>query len=272
MSTKALTYTGLERLVRDVKNDVGLLDMPKGEILHLSAGGCTTESIAQENGVIDVSGNGNHGQGIDNISVVNDDKKGFCYDFNNGCIEGNLNFGKTLTLALNLYLKNTHNLNYANLFLSNKRDYAYFQVSISSQKLMTINLYDNGNKNRTKIEYSVPSDEWHSYVFVVDLDNKILSFFVNGELEEEKTIPYDYTDVTELTSYRMGRLSSSWYLKCKMSDIRIYPYALTPTQVKTLYMLQEQPLARVHSRNIIEPTDMTSSEIETMTSEIFTGE
>jgi hypothetical protein len=45
------------------------LKMPTGAILSLSAKNCTAESIAEENGVKDVSGHGNHGRAYNGVEI-----------------------------------------------------------------------------------------------------------------------------------------------------------------------------------------------------------
>jgi hypothetical protein len=52
----------------DISNQ--LLKMPMGSVLRLSANGCTSASIAEVDGVKDVSFNGNHGRAYGGVSVV----------------------------------------------------------------------------------------------------------------------------------------------------------------------------------------------------------
>ncbi|MEW6708325.1 MAG: LamG-like jellyroll fold domain-containing protein [Candidatus Riflebacteria bacterium] len=81
--------------ITTAKLDVAAISMPAGAIADWSAKGSTTASIAVSNGVIDISGNGNHGTAIGGSSIVDAGAMGkvFSFDGSSGFVAANATLG-----------------------------------------------------------------------------------------------------------------------------------------------------------------------------------
>jgi hypothetical protein len=228
----SVTVTGIQA------NDVAAtaLAMPTGSILRLSAKNCTTASIAEANGVKDVSGNGNHGQAFGGVTVL-DGGEGFNFDGTDDRIMVLRNFGisNTRFCSLSLRFKMTSNPTSSVIAWFGPSDEVRTIIGFFTASNI---FYINVNKNERAINnfYPLLNKEYH---IVVVADDSKARLYIDGEMIQESEIVY--------TEYVAGRLaigarinnttaSSFSYPFCgNISDVRIYPRALTAHEVMKLY-------------------------------------
>jgi hypothetical protein len=258
----SVTVTGIQA------NDVAAtaLAMPTGSILRLSAKNCTTASIAEVNGVKDVSGNGNHGQAYGGVTVL-DGGEGFNFDGTDDRIMVLRNFGisNTRFCSLSLRFKMTSNPTASVI--------AWFGPSDEVRAIIgffTANniFYINVNKNERAINnfYPLLNKEYH---IVVVADDSKARLYIDGEMIQESEIVY--------TEYVAGRLaigarinnttadSFSYQFCGNISDVRIYPRALSASEIKTLFMFPDdvtfgQLTADLIGANVIKAQNLIKTE------------
>ena len=209
--------------------------IPSGAILDLSARGLTTSGISQANGVVDRSGNGNHGQAYNGVAVVNDDEMGSCFSFDGtGYMDGSTSVAPTsmtFVFLFSYYFTDTQAQScLINFNPSNRIGGLYLERS--NQKIKFYNATSSGPGNYYTNTLFAQNTPYH-IVAVSDAVNG-LKLYVNGTLDAE------YADVylTHSTTFSYGIGNSTQTggnkLKGKMSDIRIYPRALTASEVQQL--------------------------------------
>lgn len=230
--------------------------IPSGAILDLSARGLTTAGIAQANGVVDRSGNGNHGQAYNGVAVVNDDEMGSCFSFDgsNDVIaigSNNLSsyFNDMEEMSLSLLLR-------VNAVTTSSQYLVSFKTQVSDSNQSWICLWIDAATNKisftgrwkesdvgnpwTGSKYFLTANlgtVYHATV-VCDFKNGIFKAYVNGVLVQT-------TDNLRAGNLRalyagnnvfFGALNDTpqYGLNCSLADIRIYPRALTASEVQQL--------------------------------------
>lgn len=219
------------------------LKYPDGEILNLNAKGLTTSSIAEVDGVIDSSGNGNHGQAFGGVEIVKDKEMGDCYSFDgtddhlkftNSNLLSTINNSSELTFAFRIKTSATSGRVFA---LNNS-------TSISSNQLGCFQI-----ENNLMVFYDrlTSSDTQKSLSCDFDSDNHFIAVTVN--YSEGKSYLYldaNLVDNSEnwFTGNKSGVLAlwigsqgNSYFANGLISDVRIYPRALSASEIKTLYIL-----------------------------------
>lgn len=234
----SVTVTGIQA------NDVAAtaLAMPTGSILRLSAKNCTTASIAEANGVKDVSGNGNHGQAFGGVTVL-DGGEGFSFDGTNDYIDLNDNrpFGLNVTeftITSRVYDSGSPNFS---LVLGE------YKSGVNNN---LIHHYYNGTKcyfycggSNTGYIYTIydrpAQNEWHTITSVFK-GGEYMRVYVDAVLASEKTdnIPSS-TFVANGNALYIGTYNKNYWFKGKIADIRIYPRALSASEIKTIYMFPD---------------------------------
>jgi len=88
---------------------------------------------------------------------------------------------------------------------------------------------------RISSTYDVPLEEWHHLASVIDNDNLLINFYVDGELKSSSSMPFALTLNIDRPLY-LGRYSSStnYNWKGKMDDVCIFNEALSQSDIKSL--------------------------------------
>lgn len=209
--------------------------IPSGAILDLSARGLTTSGIAQANGVVDRSGNGNHGQAYNGVAVVNDDEMGSCFSFDGtGYIEGSTSVSPTsmtFVFLFSYYFTDTQAQSCLISFNPSNRIGGLY-LERNNKKIKFYNATSSGPGNY----YTNTLFEQNTLYHIVAVSDAVngLKLYVNGILDAE----YDNVYLTHSTTFSYGIGNSTQTggnkLKGKMSDIRIYPCALSAAEVQQL--------------------------------------
>ena len=212
---------------------------PNGPILSLSAKGLTTAGIAEAGGVKDFSGNGNHGQAYGDTQVIEDVTFGSAFKFVAGYLSCNLIYGSTFTLFMSFKRNSGTPSRYASLFnCGSEYKYltVYLNVDANSNGQFIVRLFDNANSNSQKITLTYPTvDTPIVLCVVVDYANRILRVYIDGIQKSTITITDKNNLPASFDSIQIGGLGATWHTLSTISDIRIYPRALSAAEVKYIY-------------------------------------
>ena len=223
--------------------------IPSGAILDLSARGLTTAGIAQANGVVDRSGNGNHGQAYNGVAVVNDDEMGSCFSLVNVSGNSNLQYCQfDLTDTDVFSIRNEITITTTILFRKNQLNFIcgcgttgnvglWLLVSIGSANNSVVN-FNAGNLGQQEFKLlDLVLDKF--YVITVTLNsNKELSLFIDGTFISSKTLSGDIS--TCGNPIRVGNITTpgstvgARLLDGEIESLKIYPRALTASEVQQL--------------------------------------
>ena len=230
--------------------------IPSGTILDLSARGLSTEGIAQANGVVDRSGNGNHGQAYNGVAVVNDDDMGSCFSF-----DGSNDVIAIGSNNLSSYFNDMEEMSLSLLFRVNavntgSQYLVSFKTQLSESNQLWLCLWIESSTRKISFSGRWKESDWgnpwtgndnfltadlgtvyHATV-VCDFKNGIFKAYVNGVLVQT-------TDNLRAGNLRalyagnnvfFGALNDTpqYGLNCSLADIRIYPRALTASEVQQL--------------------------------------
>lgn len=236
-----VAVTGIEA----VELAASAIAMPTGSILRLSAKNCTTESIAEVNGVKDVSGRGHHGRAYGGVTVL-DGGEGFSFDGT-----GRIN------LPQRDYLSGLTKLSISARFLITQKDNTTRYITMLGTgtgadsfnqiafQIESGGLFSFGGRGvstdsialaKTEVSENV---EYHA-VGTVDFTTKEIILYINGVAVATETLVSTGSLVTPNVWNIGANRSNSNGWKGYIKDLRIYPFVLTPTQVKSIYMLPDE--------------------------------
>ncbi|MDD4785335.1 MAG: LamG domain-containing protein, partial [Candidatus Shapirobacteria bacterium] len=91
---------------------------------------------------------------------------------------------------------------------------------------------DTNERSRTSTNNSVPINNWTHFAY--SINDKDIKIYINGQLNAQYTEAINICGWTGNWYFGQRGLNTSWF-KGRMDDIRIYNYALTSEQVKTVY-------------------------------------
>ena len=225
--------------------------IPSGAILDLSARGLTTSGIAQANGVVDRSGNGNHGQAYNGVSVVNDDEMGSCFSSNAE--------NTYIAINSNIYplLSNVSQITFAcrvklfSFVSQQTRTHLILVAEANGSARLLLSISTNG-----KIEFggrriagetmkvatsqqALSTNVCYLIIGVADFSTKELKIYLNGEeistdgVELNSSGVFSQPSMVQMIGFVYPNVTPfkfSGYL----SDVRIYPRALTASEVQQL--------------------------------------
>ena len=231
----SITPTGLEA----TEIAATAIAMPTGSILRLSAKNCTTESIAQANGVKDVSGWGHHGQAFGGVTVL-DGGEGFSFNGSSGYLKlreysSLLQQGEAWTIVGRFKPVAGAGNTYPRMFGTTKYN---IEGKNTNLNVTTFNV----NDGTTQTQHSLGSDflpfnEEHHAVFVQDGETLII--YKDGV--EFTRIDCGYVPVLGTEIFFVGKQTdgTSQCFKGTIKDFCIYPRALSDNEAKTLYMFPD---------------------------------
>lgn len=216
--------------------------IPSGAILDLSARGLTTAGIAQANGVVDRSGNGNHGQAYNGVAVVNDDEMGSCFSFDGTgyttISSVDLRNATAVTLHCNVAPQEITRDGY--LFFSNRSTNCWsFFCDNHPNYGLGFEFYNSFNQ-RTQIISRIPTEadagKWITLTATVDNVNKLVVLYEDG-IEVGRTSTNGTVRINNNYTIAVGTYlvnNTIYRLLGKMASVRIYPRALTASEVQQL--------------------------------------
>ena len=216
------------------------------EILSLTARDSTTASIAEVDGVKDVSGNGNHGRAYGGVEVVGSEMgKVFQFDGVNDYVLGsNVDFPGDVTLSAWIRPVSVDNTSASgiigNLWYSpgcgitlNHLQGGRIRVSFGT---------GTGNDNSYILSpVTIVADEWQHVAVTLNITTKTFTIYYNGISIHSQSTTRDI-DVASPAPIVMGRLFSSpggYYFNGLIVHPKMFNRALSPSEIKTLYMFPE---------------------------------
>ncbi|MDD3041174.1 LamG domain-containing protein, partial [Bacteroides sp.] len=232
MSAASAASTPLK--VSDADLSADAIKMPTGAILSLSAKNCTTASIAEVDGVKDVSGNGNHGQAFGGVEVV-DSEMGKAFQFNDINDIIHTNFGAP-------ELNSTDSFTISVWAKYGGGGYSTVQHVVSSGSLISITKY-YGNWSfgigdspvSAYAPVAVRAGEWIHFALVVQKSSSTATLYANGKPIKTKT-GWVWTDITD--DLTLSRVQYYWF-NGLIAHLKIYGRAISPSEIKTLYMFPD---------------------------------
>ena len=219
------------------------LAMPTGSILRLSAKNCTTASIIAENGVKDVSGYGNHGEGHQNVTVL-DGGNGFSFDgssawitFDKSALISRINGCKELTIIIKSKLSNTANPRVGGLVRSGAV-MGFFNYVDNSHIAFWDRLQSSDTIKGLESEFSNAYTDVHEFAATVNYQTGLAVLFIDGEEKARNTGWFTGTKA-DVNTVLLGRSQSSATFAGEVYDFRIYPRALSASEIKAIFMFPD---------------------------------
>jgi predicted phage tail protein len=225
--------------------NVAALKAPAGEVAAWSAKGSTAASIALADGVKDVSGNANHGQAYGGVSVVDSEMgKAFSFDGVNDKIDlGNpadLQITGSLTMLAWVYNRDTTTDGGGLFCKKSANSWAGIDYGFVRRLPGSINFAVGDGVTTKYATATATQDTWELLAGVFDAAAQTVSIYKNGVLVAGPIATGGVTPKTDGTLAIGGDWysnGSSPYFDGLIANPRIYNRALTPAEVKTLYML-----------------------------------
>lgn len=270
-SAVSVTVTGI------TANDVAAtaLAMPTGSILRLSAKNCTTASIAEANGVKDVSGNGNHLRAYQGVAVVKDEVMGECFSFdgtddyiytNESRILNQFNNIKGLTISIRIKADVVSGMrNIIEAFLSGSTTSFKFAIN-GSKLLMAGRRVSSDSYTSISGNSTIEANKIYTLTGVFDYENAKVRMYINAELDKEANFQSSGVFTAVPTTLYISRYNSALYfIDGLISDFRIYPRALSASEIKTIYMFPDdvtfgQLTADLIGANVIKADNLIKTE------------
>lgn len=234
-----VAITGIEA----VSLAASAIAMPTGSILRLSAKNCTAASIAETNGVKDCSGYGHHGQAGSGMSIVNDEEKGTCFYLNGtansyATIPANLGYSNEFTLCAWFKKKGSAANSWHILFGGYEAELDVGDGNGAAR----IGTCDNDNNRQWLDGGSVTDGKWHHIAGTVSCNGTTtdLILYVDGEKVGNKTV--ELATIKQPTERKIGQFASTnaYRANCYLYDPRIYPRALSATEIKSIFMIPDE--------------------------------
>ena len=177
-------------------------------ILNINAWDSTTASIAEEDGVVNISGENNNGQAFGGVDVVDDKVMGKCFyfdgtddyiilpavDISSGTFTVSLTFKNTDFSSIPIILDmRTDNNQYANIMVG-----AYSTTMPS--KLRVVTYIDSSTSNT----YTTTSDVFHQNIEDISItlvftEGTNLKIYINDVLDSSHTITGNFVNTNQIT-------------------------------------------------------------------------
>jgi predicted phage tail protein len=210
--------------------NVAALKAPAGEVAAWSAKGSTAASIALADGVKDVSGNANHGRAYGGVSVVDSEMgKAFSFDGNNDYIQNPAIALDSFTISV-WFRSDGDSLTGAtgyNTIIGDPSGRRLLYVRASGGLLAQMGA---GNHNST---ITLANGVLGNIVYTYDSVTMTSKWYVNGVYAGQLVGAAGFTAATRWGAYDVVNYMHNGLI----AHPKIYDRALTPAEVKTLYML-----------------------------------
>jgi len=224
----AVTATGLSSAA---------LKSPYGAIASYSALNCTTTSIAEDDGVRDVSGNANHGKAYGGVSIENSDiGPAFSFDGSDDYINLGMPLSSAESYSISLWVSPTQR---GGIF-SISSGTSWSDIRLSFHQYLTDSLmvsHSNGSSSTMSSIHSATSLSYTSTTHVVvTFDGSCVRIYFNGNLDNaiNTSIVPAISGIDAILG-RVQGLPPNQFAGL-IAHPRIFNRALTATEVKSLYM------------------------------------
>lgn len=227
-------------------------------ILNLDADYSTTTSIAEEDGVIDVSGNQNNGQAVGTgVSVYQDEELGNCFKITGDTLtyitfgtrlSNIFTQGKAYTFCCSFkLLSKPSRTNGTLIFWSYSRP--VIQIWLTSDWKLKI-VADNGFSEQILDDIVMQTNTVYRVAVCADYENGVRNVYLNGVnvLTATRTAGEITLSVTYLY---VGSNAAERNIDGLISDVRIYPRALSATEVYNIYQQTLNPEAFENPEKLI---------------------
>ena len=219
-------------------------------ILNINAWDSTTASIAEEDGVVDISGEDNHGNLVGgDVSVVTDKILGRCFYFI-GTSTKLLNFIETknsvdiddsFTICFGIFGYNagfSKNPNFIDSRSETNPNNFFIAINNSSNRKIRFVTYVNGGT--TQYYYSNSELSEYTYYYIVisfEKTTRTLNMYFNGVLDSKQILNSDYIE------FNSDRLVFGNFYDAKtdrnfnglISNVRVFNKVLTAEEVQVIY-------------------------------------
>jgi hypothetical protein len=187
-----------------------------------SVGTCTTSGTAWGNGA---SGHTNSSLNFDGTDDYVD-----CGN-NSSLIFGS---GKNLTYSAWIYSKNPTG-RWQGVIYHGNYGQAQGYLGLDPNGHLEGGTGDGSNWQTHQTNYSISQNKWTHIVMLLDRNTNIMKFYANGI--EVGSFSHNYVPAAPSTNLRIGdgNIDGSEHFDGQIDDARIYNYALTSEQIKTLY-------------------------------------
>lgn len=212
-----------------------------GSVAAWSAKNCTTASIAEASGVIDVSGNANHGQAFGGVAVVASEM-GAAFSFGGGTTTKITCSSYTFTgdLTFSAWIKPASVAAGTRGIIGNGTLSPARKGILIGQDGTALRILVGDGTNTVQHWYSasLAVNTWYMVTFTFNQAEKRLKLYKNGVLIANEV----YTEVASLSDalpLNVGAPYSSYNgytFNGLIADPRAYSRALSETEVKSLYM------------------------------------
>jgi hypothetical protein len=150
---------------------------------------------------------------------------------------GILDFNASTSLTMSAWIKTTDTSdNYHVIFEKGGfggQAYRYGLFTYNNTLRIIVNDFSSSVQNFSSSGITVNDGNWHHVVGVVDRVNTKLLIYSDGKFVNETTLTRPGT--FENSNPLNFSSNNSFPFPGQIDDVRIYNYALTPTQIKTLY-------------------------------------
>ncbi len=220
------------------------LSMPGGAVLDISAKGSTTATIALTGGVKDVSGNANNGTAYNGVAVVDSDiGKAFSFDGSDDYISIS-NPLATIGLgdfALSVWIKNPNYAGKATSYLATKCAFSttgagLFIAAASNPQSVFIDIGD-GSTGGTGLNTGLSALSTQFDHIVISRISGVLNIYANGNFVTSAT---RNVNINTASALLVGKGYNYAALNGFISNLKVFNRALTPEEVKTLYLIGNQ--------------------------------
>lgn len=225
----------------NVKSTLPLV-MPAGAVGEWVAKGSTTASIAVAGGVIDISGNGNHGQAFNGVTVVDSEvSKAFSFDGVDDYVSianplATIGFGD---FAVSFWFKNPNYASNTVNYLATKDSFqttgaGIWVATASNPPFVYADIGDGAAGSGTGINTTMPALSTTFQHLVLTRVAGVLQIYANGAFI---TSVARNVNINTTSALLIGKGYIYGLLNGQIAHLKTFNRALTPEEVKTLYLL-----------------------------------
>lgn len=229
--------------------DIIIPEIPKGAILELNAKGASNTSIHLPNGVVDTSGFNHHGTAYGGVSVTED---GYSFDGVDGRIR--INDSKIIS-DINSMTEWTLNINYKPNALPSEGDgdriFAFNNNETTAMNHLgciqiinnALEFYDrltSSGENKTLRLDSIDINQQHEITISVNYNNSTAKLYIDGELKLSDT-NWHNGNKSGVVALWFGSQGNSYFSDGIIKNVKLYPRALSASEIKSLYLALQRP-------------------------------
>ena len=212
----------------------------------------------------DSSGNGNDGTVNDATWTEGKIGEALSFDGVNDYVEigdnESLNINETVTISAWVYNQQDMGQSAVAICRGSYRTNGWYWWIDHKSWRIAINSPDN--YARISSHYSVPFNEWHHLVSIIDNHNRQIHFYVDGVLQATEDMPFAFAE--NENSLYLGRYnnSDSFNWKGVMDDVRISNVALNDSEIQDLFQMGQGPVEVPAAPTLLSAETISSSRID----------